>query len=645
MKTKSVFLLAALAVVSLFSACSSDEDLTSAEQEKERGVVKTEFSISFPQKVGTITRMAASTIQDEGQPFRGIRDIELYPFNLDSATVISTSASTDGLNLPAPIKLYKGSSAGVTGASSTSSDDHIASSSLYQYTNSHLYQNVDINIGTKSFMFYGLADFEETNNIPKKYGDLIKTTNAKLGGVKFSPAVIYSTSSVDPTGDSIATYLTSIANAKFKEDSLWSETPNVALRTLYNNFTKMKAGSFNNVRAALEKMAKELKKTSVGDAPTTTKMKKAIMDAITATEYGVTSDETGNLTFSSKLKSNSYPANIGLPDGAAYINWQLKSGSTTEYEFKALLNNNNTGLNVASLNSYAYPASLYYYGLSNIITSKLSMASKYSSLAVSGKTWEDVIKEYPASTADYDNSTVSPDTRSIAIIRQVQYGVARLDVTLQSNSTTLQDRKSQSFNASGTNFPVTGILVHGIKPVDYKFQQISSDPVYVIYDTVYYDKDANPTTKNIYLTSGETAKKIHTLVLETKDAGTSTTTGQADLVAKIAVEFLNNTTDTIYGMNNEKIYPQCKFYLAGTLDPVLNDGSSAAGHSSSKYQNSDELIKKAFVQDHTTTARLKITSLQNAYNTLPDLALPELEMGLSIDMDWKNGIDINIPIE
>ena len=640
-------MLAALFVAAVsFTACSSEEDLANAEQEQEqeRGVVKTEFSISFPQKIGT-TRMSAATIQDQGQSFRGIRDIELYPFNVDSAEVINTSQNLD---LPTPIKLYRGTTAGTTGSSSTSMDDHIAKNSLYSYTNAHLYQNVDINIGTKAFMFYGLADYSETNNIPKKYGSLVKTNNSKLSNITFSLDPIYSTESVNAAGDSIAAYLTSIAKAKFvgsgsTGDSLWSETPNVALRALYENFISMKAGSFNNMKAAVEKMAIELSKTAVGDNGTTKKMKEAIMDSITSAKYGVTSDANGVLTFSSKLKSNSYPANIGLPDGAAYINWQQKTGSTTDYEFKALYNNDNTGLNVAALNTYTYPASLYYYVLSNIKTSDLPMANTYSSLAVSGKTWKDVTDAYSATTSEYNMNVVSSKTRSIAILRQVQYAVGRLDVTIKGNAVSLGDRKGNSHGLDATSFPVTGILIHGFKPVDFKFQQKSDETtMYTVYDTVYYDK--NTPANNVYLTNG-VSKTMHTLVLETKDAGTTTTTNQADLVAKIAVEFLNNTTDIIYGMNNERIYPNCKFYLTGTLDPVLNDGASTTGHTGYKYQGTNDYIRKAFVQDHTTTANLTIKSLSSAYNTLPDLTLPELEMGLSVDLDWKTGITQAIEIE
>ena len=643
---KYLMMFAALVATTVgFTACSSEEELANAEQgqEQERGVVKTEFSISFPQKIGGTTRMSASTIQDAGQTFRGIRDIELYPFKIDSSAVINAAACTDGLELSTPIILNGGTTA-KSGPSSTK--DYAISggeTALYANTNSHLYQNVDIPIGTKSFIFYGLADYTETSNVPAEYGSLIKTAATKLENVTFSPEVRYKIGTVDASGDSIAAYLTSIAKSKFTGttgDSLWSETPNVALRALYENLKSMKAGSFNNMKAAVQKLYKELKKENSSDASITKKMKQAIMKSITATEYGVTADSDGNLTFT-KMKSNSYPRNIGLPDGAAYINWQLKSNSTTEYEFKALFNNGNTGLNTAPLNSYVYPAALYYYVLSNIKTSKVSKASFYEDYATpsSGKTWKDITDQY-TNEIGYDNTEVGRETRSIAILHPVQYAVGRLDVTVHAQSATLLDSKSgHSITLGGTSFPVTGILVHGQKPVDYKFQQKPDESnIYTVYDTVYYQ---NNSAKNIYLTNG-TSNRIHTLVLETKEAGA--TTGQTDVVAKIAVEFLNNTTDTIYGYNGQLIYPQCRFYLIGTLDPALNDGQEITGHTNTKDANGN-LIKKAFMQDYTTTANLKIASLRNAYNTLPDLALPQLEMGLSIDLSWKTGISQDINIE
>jgi len=58
-----------------------------------------------------------------------------------------------------------------------------------------------------------------------------------------------------------------------------------------------------------------------------------------------------------------------------------------------------------------------------------------------------------------------------------------------------------------------------------------------------------------------------------------------------------------------------------------------------------EYIKQAFVQDYVTTANFTVNSFKNAYNMLPDLRAPQLEIGLSVDLTWETGITQEITIE
>jgi len=94
MKKNCLFLLAAFAAVILsLTACSSSDeaDLTTPEQPTEpdadRGVVKTEFTISFPANAASTgnRRLSANTVQVPGEgnvvAFRGIKNIELYSFS------------------------------------------------------------------------------------------------------------------------------------------------------------------------------------------------------------------------------------------------------------------------------------------------------------------------------------------------------------------------------------------------------------------------------------------------------------------------------------------------------------------------------------------------------------------------------------
>ena len=73
---KYLLMLAALFVVAItFTACSSEDDLANAEeeQEQERGVVKADFTISFPKQMSGTTRQSTAIVQGQSTPvFRGI---------------------------------------------------------------------------------------------------------------------------------------------------------------------------------------------------------------------------------------------------------------------------------------------------------------------------------------------------------------------------------------------------------------------------------------------------------------------------------------------------------------------------------------------------------------------------------------------
>ena len=616
-----------------FTACSSEDDLASAEQgqEQERGVVKTQFTISIPQGTSGTTRMAASTVQaaENLDAFRGIGNIELYPFK----TAISTTAPIfpeTSTSIPSQILLVGATENGKSGASGSTDNTIAGKGNLYDKSMSHLYQDVDIPIGTRSFMFYGEALRTTATTSNTVSGSLTKTvTGTTLGGITFSPTPIHSTGLVGANGTKIAEYLTSIANAKVSEDKKWENTENVGLRALYESFISNKAGSWTNVKAMVQDMYKNLKPGSA-DNTDTQAMKNAIRTSIASSTYGVSASEEV-LSFSNDM--GNYPRDLGLPDGAAYVRW-----NTSSKEFEALATNHNTGMNITSLAQYVYPASLYYRALSNIKTSSTPKGSG-TDVYNDNNTWTQILNYYNATSeenaAGYDNNSVSSKTRSIAIIDPIQYAVGRLDAKILAASASLEDNAKNTYTVNeGTKFQVTGILVGGQKPVDYKFEQRSDHPTfYTIYDQAI--------DGNIYLLNSLSAS-IYTLALETKTAASES---DETAIAKIAVEFLNNTDKVIVGLNNEKIYPGCKFYLVGTLDPYKNVTQTYDESTADPTNHPELIIKKAFVQDYKTIVTLKIASLKNAYNTLPDLTVPQLEMGLSVDLSWNTGISQDIVIQ
>lgn len=603
MKKYLLTLAAFAAATTSFTACSSEEDVSSSE---ESGVVKAEFTISFPQQMGGFTRQSLAVVQGQATPvFRGIQNIQLFPFSKTKEAILGATASS--VSTPTSINLLAGTAAAKYGASAVDPNTIAKSGALFSASNSHLYKDIEIAIGTRSFMFYGVA-IDETPGAESAYtvnGGLAKTEGTTLDGFKFSPVSIYTATETNSEAAAIAQYLTDIATV-----TVGTETT----LTYFPNFTQLQTGSWSSVKAVIQQMYTTLYNN-------TDELSVAIKSKILSRA----TDAGGVLTFNDAY---TYPRNIGLPDGAAYVQW-------SDSKFN-VIGQDNMGLNISALSTYAYPASLYYFGLSNIKTTGNPMKDSYNDT----NTWDQILAAYNEQTDK--NTVVQSTTRSIAIEEQVQYAVGRLDVTVTSKggASTLKDNADQNITFSSTDFPITGILVANQKPVDYKFQT-STGASFTIYDsqTVPATETAGVEVKPyLYPGDPQEAMKTHTLVLETKDA---TDDSDADANVPIAVEFENKTNNIIVGKDNQLIYPNTKFYLVGTLQPYKNVSSS----SPKKYTGTDEVIKKAFVRDYITTANFKVESFKNAYNLLPDLRTPSLEIGLSVDLTWQDGISQDIPIE
>lgn len=627
MKKNSNFYFGALAATALLAACATDDGLTDGNYDEQRGVVKTEFTISFPAKAVGDTRMTEATVQGQSTPvFRGISYIKLYPF-ANKVTDIQTGAAST--SLPSPITLTgTGSGAATALGPSAVADNAIANTgALYAGNNSHLYQDIEIAIGTKAFMFYGVATPAASPATYFDNGELNDnlSTATKLSDIAFTHVAVYG-GSLGDDATAIESYLNGIANA-----TGWSTSSNVILQTLYNNFTAIKAGSWASVKGAVQQLYTTLSDRTFASTDDNT-VKNAILTAIKTTQAADSNDD-GVLEFQSL---NDFPAVLGLPDGAIYINWQDKADPAEGKEFKMMTTpTNNNGLNITDLTKFVYPVPLYYRALSNIRTADESKFKYYNDALDNTDhkaTWADIISEY-GTLSEGTNDVVKYTTRSIALVDEVQYAVGRLDVTVAAPTASLTDIKGAALGFTHTpdggsetdNFPLTGILIGGQKAVDYQFHQNSSAVAYTIYDKVIPAGISLKNTKS---------NAVSTLVFETKDAEED---DDVNAITKIAVEFRNDSGQAFYGEGGNIIYPGSKFYLVGTFDPYKNTTQTLTDNTT--------VIKKTFVQDYTTTANLVINSLSHAYNVMPDLTTPQLELGLSVNLSWNAGITQTVNIE
>ena len=630
------FMYLSIAAITIgMAACSSDDEFT--QQPEERGFVKTEFNITIPGNMAT--RMSDDVVQNHGAGalpnFRGMNNIYLIPFakagTVSNGSVTNSEyviASTDG-RLGSRLELLQ-----TNGSSPQIGTDYTVATSLTNRKNlSQVYKDVTVPVGTRSFLFYGVAPDEsatapvtslEVNGKLNPDG-LDGTTPA---GIQFALEQIQSSFGATFKNDIVA-YLNSIVNA-----GTW-KTNGEELHELFNVFVTNHAGSSANVQALVQDLYTTLLNNSSANAI-------AIKTAIESTDY-VTSTAGGVLTFiTGKLgdvnNANftlAFPGNLYLPDGAAYLSYDSSSNGG---EFKYVDTGMDNVNQVAKLTDYVYPASLYYRANSTISVAKQSLIDTYEN---TGNTWDDVLTAYAGAEGGVNHGAVSMETKSLAVEDQIQYAVARLDLNVASRAT-LNDNDNVTFNPSTDDFTVTGLLIGGQRKVDYLFNPIISEgspvtdvPVYTIWD--------NQVRSNVKLsTTSALANRV--LVLETPSTEK----------VKFAIEFRNDSGKDFKGKDG--IVPAgCKFYLIGEIDPAnvgtggitstyVRKHNTVDVNGTSVAKDTTDPIDQVFVQDYVTIVNATVSSLQNAYNVIPDLRAPKLELGLSVNLTWEAANTYNVPL-
>lgn len=294
------------------------------------------------------------------------------------------------------------------------------------------------------------------------------------------------------------------------------------------------------------------------------------------------------------IKSCTYPRNINLPDGAAQVKW-----TKTAFDY---INSSNVGsLAYTNMANFVYPASLYYTTNTTIKTSTSRLADKYST-------------DWKTCLALYNNgggTSVEANTQSVALVNQIQYAVGRLDVAAKFASATVKDNLQEDFNtAASKGITLDGILVGGQKNVGWDFVTPINNTEYTIYD-------ASVTSTKIGTEDIKDKVMAQTLALATA----------AGEKVRFAIELTNNTGVTFTGVDG--IVPAgARFYLVGELEPQTGVANN-----------------RVFEQAYNTKANVTINSLAHAYNCIPDLKNPKLELGLSVKLEWTAGLVDDVTID
>lgn len=319
---------------------------------------------------------------------------------------------------------------------------------------------------------------------------------------------------------------------------------------------------------------------------------------ITATEATTESDlKTAILNAidaaQTSIEDCTYPRNVGLPDGAAQLKFE---GGSFSY-----INSANVGnLSYTSMANFVYPASLYYTTNTAIKTSTSRLADKY------GTDWRTCLALYNGG-----GTSVEANTQSVALVNQIQYAVGRFDVAAKFSASSINDNVGESIAVTaGDGITLDGILIGGQKNADWQFAPLASSEEYTIYDA---------SVTSTKLGTADIASKImaQSLALSTT-AGTN---------VNFALELTNNTGNAFAGVDG--IVPAgAKFYLVGQLVP-----------------QADKAGNQVFAKAYNTKANVTISSLAHAYNCIPDLKNPKLELGLSVNLEWTEGLVQDITID
>ncbi len=318
----------------------------------------------------------------------------------------------------------------------------------------------------------------------------------------------------------------------------------------------------------------------------------ALKAQLTGTDAVSTAIKTA-IDNNSSISGNTYPRSIGLPDGAAVIRWTGSAFSvrttTTRLD------------NINSINRYTYPAELMFFTDSPIRTSSTEVPVTTYQNAPTDKLWSAFLSE------NYDGVTaVNTNTKAVAVENPLQYGVANLQLTLTGMSATLKDAKNATVeNADMTHLPLRGVIIGGQHTVGYNMKPQGEQT----------DVDG----RFIYETNIVSGNSINTLVLQSYD------------LEKVPVILeLENLTGHAFTGKDGTVYPNTRFYLVGMIDPE--------GKGTGDYAN------RVFTQDYTTTMSMSVTSLANAYTSMPDLLAPRLEVGVQIITKWVQATTTNVEL-
>ena len=443
--------------------------------------------------------------------------------------------------------------------------------------NTYYVERCHLMTGTDRMLVYGKATKPSPTN-PAVDGELsaLPDIRKNTADIQFSLTSIRESTEAPAEANALASYMTAIANTTANTTS-WSTTTDPTLKSYYLDFIRIGsegAGLMSGAAANIKAFVAALRGLLTGSDALSTAIK-------------------ANIDDNSSIASNTYPRSIGLPDGAAAIRW---TGS--HFEVKTTTTQLD---NINGINRYTYPAELMFFADSPIRTSAEEVSKE--AYQTNDQLWSAFLD------ANYKGpETVNRDTKAVAVENPIQYGVAKLDLTLTGMSTTLSDAKNEVvLDADMAHLPLTGVIIGGQHTVGFNMKPQGEQT----------DVDG----RFIYDTNIIEGNKTSTLVLQSYD----------NEKVPVILEFENKTGQAFTGKDGT-VYPNARFYLIGMIDPA------------DKKEEGKDYTNRVFTQDYTTTMSMSVTSLAKAYTCMPDLLAPRLEVGVQVVTKWIQATTTNVEL-
>jgi hypothetical protein len=601
-----------LMAVLLMGGCSSDDVV---DPNAPVPTVKAQLSFSFPGRIAkgktAKTRMTGDVVQENGtdDEFRGIVNNQLFCYNQ------LPTASSNKLGNIIEVK--------------TAGDDVVDDVTEDDYS---LCQVVNVPVGTTYFTYYGQAYEEPVTDLTEHekrmhYGiiervGLGKNTYSGNSGIRFRPVQICSSTDElggSPKGQALLNLLNLIM-------SKIDPAGNLYLNEAYQRMTQLTTLSSYNVQLMLGFILKMINQEAPDDQGSSSVQSVTNLIVSSCDPESVPDIQNGVIV----LKENyqGFPADINLPDGAARIKWD-ETNQLFVIPDKQKYSND---LEVTSVNDYVYPMNLQYQMISDIVASDelviIGEVDEDGTDSGSGSTggdsgtgtdtgsdienekpknWQDLIdKGY--SGLDY-TTEVKPTTQSVAMVKQVEYAVGRLAVRsrISGDYTRLPDANGNQVDVTNNPFTLKGYIVGGQREVDYNFMPVMSSTAYAIYDT-----DLN---------GGQQPLKRHYFTEPDYILGLGTA---ADKSIMIALELVNN--GPAFQGADGVIVTGATFYLVANMIPKDSPNYTSGS------------LDQIFIKDRYTSVGITITSLATATYGLPNLEIPHPTVGLSVNLNWEEGL-------